>query len=91
MIRAQLVVYLETSGLLDATQHGSRPGRSTLSQLILQYERVLKLLEDGDNVDIVYLDFAKAFDKVDLGILVVKLIKLGVSGVLIRWIARIAR
>ena len=84
VVRTQLVEFLETLGLLDGTQHGSRPGSSTL---ILQYDRVLKLLEDGDNVDVVYLDFVKAFDKVDLGILVAKLIKLGVSGVLLRWIA----
>ena len=73
--------------MLDSTQHGSRPGRSTLSQLIFQYDRVLKLLENGENVDVVYLDFAKAFDKVDLGILVIKLIKLGIKGALLRWIA----
>ena len=45
------------------------------------------LLEDGDNVDVVYLDFAKAFDKVDLGLLVIKLTKLGINGSLLRWIA----
>ena len=39
VVRAQLVEYLESTGLLDSTQHGSRPGRSTLSQLIVQYDR----------------------------------------------------
>ena len=48
---------------------------------------MLKLLENGENVDVMYLDFAKAFDKVDLGILVIKLIKLGIKGALLRWIA----
>ncbi|KAK8393525.1 hypothetical protein O3P69_006691 [Scylla paramamosain] len=36
-------------------------GRSCLSQLLVQQEYVLDCLEEGNNVDMVYLDFAKAF------------------------------
>ena len=59
----QLVDYLASSGLLDSTQHGSRPGRSSLSQFMLYYDRVLKMLENGGNIDAVYFNFAKPFDK----------------------------
>ena len=38
------------------------------------------------NVDIVYIDFAKAFDKVDFGIVVYKLAQPGVQGHVGRWI-----
>ena len=38
------------------------------------------MLENGENVDSIYLDFAEAFDKCDIGILMHKLIELGVSG-----------
>lgn len=41
------------------------------------YEYILSKLEDGNNVDMVYLDFVKAFDKVDHGILCHKLKKNG--------------
>ena len=82
--RALLFEYLVSTGLLDSPQHGSRTGRSTLSQLIFQYDRVLKLLQNGKNVDFIYLDFAKTIDKVDLGILVIKLLKLGIKGALLR-------
>ena len=44
-------------------------------------------LQDGDNVDQIYLDFEKAFDKVDHGILLHKLRALGISGKLGLWIA----
>ena len=62
VIRSDMVAYMEGNGLVDSQQHGARGGRSTLSQLLIQHEQVLRFLESGDNVDIVYLDFAKAFD-----------------------------
>ena len=86
VIRCHLVDYLESSGQMDPSQHGARGGRSTLSQLLEQYSKVLDLLEDGDNVDIIYLDFAKAFDKVDHPLLLMKLAKLGICGDLGRWL-----
>ena len=47
---------------------------------------VIGFLEDGDNVDSIYLDFSKAFDKVDIGILYHKLRDLGISGKLGVWL-----
>ena len=43
-------------------------------------------LEKGHNVDTVYLDFSKAFDKVDHSIIITKLQSLGIGGKLIKWI-----
>ena len=40
-----------------------------VSSLNTRYEYILKGLEQGLTVDTVYLDFSKAFDKVDKGIL----------------------
>ena len=73
IIRSQLVSFLEGSGFLDSSQHGSRPGRSTLTQLLQQYDHVLDLLAQGLNVEVSYFDFAKDFDKVDLGLMIQKL------------------
>ena len=58
----------------------------TLSQLILHHDQILKAMEEGANVDAIYLDFAKAFDKVDHGLLLHKLKKVGVKGKMGRWI-----
>ena len=71
---------------MDAKQHGGRAGRSTLSQLILHHDQILQAMEEGSNIDAVYLDFAKAFDKVDHGLLLHKLKQMGVKGKLGRWI-----
>ena len=53
---------------MDPDQHGSRSGRPKLSQLLMQQDTVLKALEEGENLDTIYLDFTKAFDKCDHGI-----------------------
>ena len=84
----KLVAYLEFHGRMDPRQHGSRVGRSTLSQLLTHQDQILQALEDGDNIDAIYLDFAKAFDKVDQGLLLHKLKALGVKGKMGRWIQK---
>merc|ERR1711963_635569 len=86
VIRKGLVSYLERNKLMDETQHGSRAGRSTLSQLLEHQDEILKELEQGNNVDTVYLDFSKAFDKCDHGILLHKIKKLKIKGKLGCWI-----
>ena len=86
LVRAPMVDHLESRGLMDPAQHGARAGRSTLSQLLIQQDRILKMLEDGDNCDVVFLDFAKAFDKVDLSLLKQRVKDLGFRGSLERWL-----
>ena len=78
--------YLENENLLNERQHGFRRGRSCLSQLLNHYQNLLKLMEDGEVVDVIYLDFAKAFDRVDHGILLKKLQILGIGNPLLSWI-----
>ena len=75
-----LVRHLEENLKMDPRQHGGRSGRSTLSQLILHHDQILKAMEEGASVDAIYLDFAKAFDKVDHGLLLHKLKRAGVKG-----------
>ena len=86
VLRKRIVDFMELHGLFNPSQHGFRFGRSCLSQLIGHYECILELLENGGNVDVVYIDFAKAFDKVDFGITLQKLQSLGVRGQVGRWI-----
>lgn len=86
VVRKRIVDYMELHGLFNPSQHGFRLGRSCLSQLIAHYDRILELLENGGNVDVIYIDFAKAFDKVDFGITLQKLSDLGIRGEVGRWI-----
>ena len=86
VIRNRLVEFLETNKLMNPNQHGFRAGHSCLSQLLQHFDEVTKLLENGKNVDVVYLDFAKAFDKLDFIITLQKLLNLGIAGKLFDWI-----
>ena len=64
LVRDELVEHLESKGLLGETQHGFRMGKSCLTNLLTFLDRVTEELDDGGSVDVIYLDFAKAFDKV---------------------------
>ena len=81
-IREELVAFLEDNQLLNPGQHGFRTGRSCLSQLLTHLDEILNALEGGNNVDVVYLDFSKAFNKVDFLVTLRKLSQLGVQGTL---------
>ena len=67
-------------GCLNGTQHRFRSGHSCLSALFIVFGDIMHMLEAGGSVDMVYLDFSKAFDKVDHGILFHKLKALGITG-----------
>ena len=73
VMRRVLVDHIERQGLLPDGQHGSRALRSTLTQLLTHWDSILDGLEKGEGVDTVYLDFSKAFDKVETGVLLHKL------------------
>ena len=80
VVRNSLVHYLEDNDLFNDSQHGFRQRRSCLSQLLAHFEKISTILESNQNVDIIYLDFAEAFDKVDHNIVLKKLELIGVRG-----------
>jgi hypothetical protein len=62
-------------------------GRSCTSNLLAFLEKVTTALDNSDPVDVIYLDFAKAFDTVPHERLKKKLRAHGISGGLLRWIS----
>ena len=86
VVRKQLVAHLEAGGFISTSQHGFRSGRSTLTQLLAHLDNVLRNLNNGNEVDVIYVDFEKALDKVSIDVLLAKLKKCGVRGKLLDWI-----
>ncbi|KAK4810729.1 hypothetical protein QYF61_007703 [Mycteria americana] len=68
------------------SQHGFMKGRSCLTNLISFYDKVTRLVDEGKAVDVIYLDFSKAFDAVSHGILLEKLAAHGLGGCTLRWV-----
>ena len=61
-------------------------GRSCVTNLLEYLEELTKLVDRGASVDVVYLDFAKAFDKVPISRLLEKCRGLGIEGNILGWI-----
>jgi Reverse transcriptase (RNA-dependent DNA polymerase) len=86
LIRDELVKHMVENEQLEDSQHGFVNGRSCTTNLIEFLDKVTEALDSGNKVDIIFLDFAKAFDTVPKVRLLAKLKARGVRGKLLRWI-----
>ena len=66
--------------LIDSSQHGFITGRSCVTQLVEVLDYIGSQLDNGGQVDVIYLDMSKAFDKVSHRKLLRKLRDYGFSG-----------
>ena len=71
--------------IIHTMQYGFQPGSSCASQLLDVFHKIAKSLEKGFEVDIIYLDFSKAFDSVCHDKLLWKLQDTGIDGSLLHW------
>ncbi|CAB3981583.1 Hypothetical predicted protein, partial [Paramuricea clavata] len=70
---------------LTPWQHGFFPGRSTVTQLLQVVHLLSSALDKKKQVDLVYLDFSKAFDRVPHDKLLHKLHAIGIRDPLLSW------
>jgi len=78
--------HLATENLLSKHQHGFVPGRSTTTQLLSFLSNCVESIAEGYVVDIIYFDFAKAFDTVPHRRLIKKLQSYGINSFVLNWI-----
>ena len=71
--------------LINNVQHGFLRNRSCVTQLLGVLHDIGKSLDNNRQVDVLYLDFSKAFDSVDHAILLQKLQLHDINGSLLRW------
>ena len=79
--------HLEVNNIFSDKQHGFREGRSCLTNLLEIVECWSEILDEGDGIDVAYLDFRKAFDLVSHKHLIYKLGKYGIKNKVLDWIS----
>ena len=76
---------MERNNLFTEAQHGFISGRSCTTQLLEVMEEITQSLDKGEDVDVMDLDFAKAFDKVPHQRVLQKLSAYGIKGKVYNW------
>jgi len=79
-IRSTLTGHVKDNQGIRPSQYGFRKGTSCLTSLVSCYDQVTRLVDEGRAVDVIYLDFSKAFDTVLFRILLEKLTAHGLDG-----------
>ncbi|XP_071053640.1 uncharacterized protein [Onthophagus taurus] len=72
-------IYRHTQSYVSPHQHGFVPKRSTITNLCCLTQYVAEVMDVGGQVDVVYTDFEKAFDRIDHSMLLQKLSYFGMS------------
>ncbi len=78
--------HLEQHSILTDAQHGFRKERSCESQLILTINDLAKNIDNRGQIDLILLDFSKAFDKVPHERLLHKINHYGIRGTTQSWL-----
>ena len=71
--------------VISPKQHGFCTGRSCVTNLLEAFDHIGSLLDSGSQVDTIYFEMSKAFDKVSHRRLVHKVIQAGFGGKLLNW------
>ena len=86
IIHSTMLNFIKENNILSEDQFGFLPGRSTCLQLLSVLEDLTCSVDDGIPLDVVLIDFAKAFESVVHDKLVAKLDWYGFRGNLLSWL-----
>ena len=86
IVRTHILKHLDTNNILRDEQHGFRERRSCLTNLLEMMEYWTEILNEGDGIDVAYLDFRKAFDLVSHKHLLYKMSRYGITNQTLNWI-----
>ena len=86
IIKSELMKHLSNNKLISNKQHGFVHKKACVTNLLETMDFLTANIEDNRPVDLILLDFAKAFDKVPHNRLAHKLEKYGITGNLLNWI-----
>ena len=85
-MRDQIAEHMTRNNFFSPFQHGFISGKSCVTQLLECVEDLTEALDQGEDVDIICLDFSKAFDKLPHRKLMKKNWGYGIRGKMYKWI-----
>jgi len=86
LILEVIIKEAEEKKFIRSSQHGFTKGKSCLTNRIAFYHGMTGWIDERRAVDVVYLDFSKAFDTVSHNILLGKLRKYGLDEWSVKWV-----
>ena len=86
IIKDNIVEFLDENDIIKDTQHGFRKNRSCLTNLLDFFEVATESFDKGTQLDVSYLDFSKAFDRVPHKRLCLQMKCHGIGGSTLKWI-----
>ena len=87
LVRDHIMHYFKINNLFSQFQYGFITGRSVSVQLLRVLDDWTSAIDKGSQVDIVYTDFEKAFDKISHPHLIGKLYSYGINNTVVEWIS----
>ena len=86
IVHSRIMAFLDSHGILNDNQDGFRPGHATISTVAKLTDEIFMKWNESCCTLATFVDFRKAFDTVNHGILLQKLYKYGISGNTHKWI-----
>ena len=86
IISDHLITYFKQNNLFSNKQYGFIHGRSTQIQLLKIIDSWINSIDEGNEINVIYTDFEKAFDKVPHKRLIFKLKQYSIHPLYINWI-----
>ena len=84
--RENLIIHINSNNLFSKFQHGFIKNRSCTTYLLTAFDHWTNAIVQGSAMDVIYFDFAKAFDTVPHSRLLTKLQGHGIHGKAAEWV-----
>ena len=87
IVSEKITKHFTKNGLVTKEQHGFIKGKNCTTNLLETLDEITFELSQGNSIDVLYTDLAKAFDTVSHAKLLVKIQAHGIGYLIINWLS----